>query len=108
MGFMALDQCAVDRYSPDKPVLRCLEDYTRAEKGRKRIRCLGGAYWTEGEGGLLELGTIFPGMEVDMEMGEGGSRWIVLLRGTGGDEFGESTLPVCLQSQTPGISQGSS
>ena len=37
-----------------------------------------------------------------------GSRKAVLFflgGGDGGDDFGESTLPVCLQSQTPGISQ---
>lgn len=37
-----------------------------------------------------------------------GSRKAVLFFGGGGDgsdDFGESTLPVCLQSQTPGISQ---
>ena len=37
-----------------------------------------------------------------------GSRKAVLFFGGGGDgsdEFGESTLPVCLQSQTPGISR---
>ena len=37
-----------------------------------------------------------------------GSRKAVLFfggGGGGGDEFGERTLPVCLQSQTPGISQ---
>ena len=37
-----------------------------------------------------------------------GSRKAVLFflgAGAGSDDFGESTLPVCLQSQTPGISQ---
>ena len=34
-----------------------------------------------------------------------GSRKAVLCFWDGSDEFGESTLPVCLQSQTPGISQ---
>ena len=37
-----------------------------------------------------------------------GSRKAVLFflgGGHGSDDFGESTLPVCLQSQTPGISQ---
>ena len=37
-----------------------------------------------------------------------GSRKAVLFflgGGGGSDDFGESTLPVCLQSQTPGISQ---
>lgn len=37
-----------------------------------------------------------------------GSRKAVLFfwgGGDGSDDFGESTLPVCLQSQTPGISQ---
>ena len=37
-----------------------------------------------------------------------GSRKAVLFFlgwGDGSDDFGESTLPVCLQSQTPGISQ---
>ena len=37
-----------------------------------------------------------------------GSRKAVLFfwgGGAGGGDFGESTLPVCLQSQTPGISQ---
>lgn len=37
-----------------------------------------------------------------------GSRKAVLFLGGGGDgsdDFGESTLPVCRQSQTPGISQ---
>ena len=35
-----------------------------------------------------------------------GSRKAVLCFWDGSDDFGESTLPVCLQSQTPGISQG--
>ena len=34
-----------------------------------------------------------------------GSRKAVLCFWDESDEFGESTLPVCLQSQTPGISQ---
>ena len=34
-----------------------------------------------------------------------GSRKAVLFLGDGSDDFGESMLPVCLQSQTPGISQ---
>ena len=34
-----------------------------------------------------------------------GSRKAVLCFWEGSDDFGESTLPVCLQSQTPGISQ---
>ena len=34
-----------------------------------------------------------------------GSRKAVLCFWDGSDDFGESTLPVCLQSQTPGISQ---
>ena len=34
-----------------------------------------------------------------------GSRKAVLCFWVGSDDFGVSTLPVCLQSQTPGISQ---
>ena len=34
-----------------------------------------------------------------------GSRKAVLCFWDGSDDFGESTLPVCLQAQTPGISQ---
>ena len=43
-------------------------------------------------------------MESDMEMGEGQPQGCPFF-GDGSDDFGESTLPVCLQSQTPGISQ---
>ena len=43
-------------------------------------------------------------MELDMEMDEGQPQGCPLFL-DGSDEFGESTLPVCLQSQTPGISQ---
>ena len=45
-------------------------------------------------------------MELDMEMGEGQPQGCPFFwGGDGSDDFGESTLPVCLQSQTPGISQ---
>lgn len=45
-------------------------------------------------------------MELDMEMDEGQPQGCpFFLGGDGSDKFGESTLPVCLQSQTPGISQ---
>ena len=45
-------------------------------------------------------------MELDMEIGEGQPQGCPFFwGGDGSDEFGESTLPVCLQSQTPGISQ---
>ena len=40
-----------------------------------------------------------------MEIGEGQPQGCPFFGGDGSDEFGESTLPVCLQSQTPGISQ---
>ena len=43
-------------------------------------------------------------MESDMEIGEGQPQGCPFF-GDGSDDFGESTLPVCLQSQTPGISQ---
>ena len=43
-------------------------------------------------------------MELDMEIGEGQPQGCPFF-GDGSDDFGESTLPVCLQSQTPGISQ---
>ena len=42
-------------------------------------------------------------MELDMEIGEGQPQGCPFFWGS--DEFGESTLPVFLQSQTPGISQ---
>ena len=46
-------------------------------------------------------------MELDMEIGEGQPQGcpFFLGGGDGSDDFGESPLPVCLQSQTPGISQ---
>ena len=45
-------------------------------------------------------------MELDMEIGEGQPQGCPFFwGGDGSDDFGESTLPVCLQSQTPGISQ---
>ena len=81
MGFMALINVPVIVILL-KPVLRCLEDYTEQKKAGKNPVFKGGAYWTEGEGGLLELGTIFPGMELDMEIGEGAAARAVLL-GTG-------------------------
>lgn len=36
---------------------------------------------------------------------KGSRKAVLFLGGDGSDEFGESTLPVCRQSQTPGISQ---
>ena len=70
MGFMALINVPVIVILL-KPVLRCLDDYTEQKKAGKNPVFKAENIGLKEEGGLLELGTIFPGMELDMEMDEG-------------------------------------